>query len=157
MGAKSTPLPIALALGLMALSACGASDNASAPEPPAPAAPAYELTDDTRAAFAALTGDPTAGRRVFARCSSCHALAPGQNRTGPTLYGVVGRPAGAVEGFRYSQATQRSGLIWSEAMLFAYLENPSGVINGTSMSFIGLARPQQRADVIAYIKQESAN
>ena len=74
------------------------------------------------------------------------------NRVGPSLHGVIGREAGAVEGFRYSNANANSHLVWSEEVLFEYLENPREYLPGTTMSFAGLKVAQQRADVVAYIK-----
>lgn len=106
-------------------------------------------------AYEALTGDPAQGRRVFTKCMSCHVVQEGQNRVGPSLYGIVGREAGSVDGFRYSDANADSGILWTEATLFAYLENPQQYIPGTTMAFPGLPKPQDRADVIAYIKQET--
>lgn len=109
---------------------------------------------DAGAAFtvAGLTGDAEAGRRVFARCRSCHVLEEGVNRTGPSLYGIFGREAGTVEGFRYSDANANSGITWTGEVMFEYLENPREYIPGTFMAFPGLRDPQDRADVIAYIK-----
>lgn len=120
-------------------------------------APAEEAGSDDAAAggefmVAGLTGDPEAGRRVFARCRSCHVLDEGVNRVGPSLYGIIGREAGSVEGFRYSEANATSGVTWTEDNLFEYLENPREYIPGTIMAFPGLRDEQDRADVIAYIE-----
>ncbi|MEL6662827.1 MAG: cytochrome c family protein [Pseudomonadota bacterium] len=113
------------------------------------------VSAETVSAYQALTGDPAAGRRVFTKCMSCHVVAEGQNRVGPSLYGIVGRPAGSIEGFRYSNANADSGIVWTEPVMFAYLEKPQEFIRGTTMAFPGLPSAQDRADVIAYIKQES--
>lgn len=102
--------------------------------------------------IAGLTGDPEAGRRVFARCRSCHVLEEGVNRVGPSLYGIFGRDAGSVEGFRYSDANANSGITWTEETMFEYLENPREYIPGTNMAFPGLRSEQDRADIIAYLK-----
>lgn len=107
------------------------------------------------AEYASLTGDAGNGRRVFTRCMSCHVVQDGVNRVGPSLYGIVGREAGSVEGFRYSPANANSGIVWTEPTLFAYLEDPRGFIPGTIMAFPGLPKAQDRADVIAYLKEES--
>ncbi len=107
---------------------------------------------DGASGYAALTGDANKGKRVFTQCMSCHAVAEGQNRAGPSLYGIVGRPAGSVERFRYSRANADSGIVWTEDSLFAYLENPQAYVPGTTMAFRGLRKPQDRADVIAYLK-----
>ena len=77
------------------------------------------------------------------------------NKIGPSLHGVVGRAAGSIAGFTYSSANKTSGITWSEAKLFQYLENPQRVVPGTKMSFPGWSDPQKRADVIAYLKANS--
>lgn len=107
--------------------------------------------DEGQFMVAGLTGDPEQGRRVFARCRSCHVLEEGVNRVGPSLYGIFGREAGSVEGFRYSEANQTSGITWTHETMFEYLENPREYIPGTIMAFPGLRDEQDRADVIAYI------
>jgi cytochrome c len=103
--------------------------------------------------IAGLTGDPEAGRRVFARCRSCHVLEEGVNRVGPSLYGIFGRHTGSVEGFRYSDANAGADITWTAETMFEYLENPREYIPGTIMAFPGLRDPQDRADVIAYMKE----
>lgn len=113
------------------------------------------VSAETLAAFQGLTGDADAGRRVFTKCMSCHVVQEGQNRVGPSLHGIIGRDAGAVEGFRYSSANADSGITWTEPVMFAYLENPQEFIPGTTMAFPGLPSAQDRVDVIAYIKRES--
>lgn len=109
---------------------------------------------DSDGAFtiAGLTGDVEAGRRVFARCRSCHVIEEGVNRVGPSLYGIFGRETGSVEGFRYSDANANAGITWTAETMFEYLENPREYIPGTIMAFPGLRNEQDRADVIAYIK-----
>lgn len=164
------------ASALLGLAACsgGGEDKAEAPAAEAPAAaPAAEPVPAAEAAPAAvapavaapaaaaggatlqvagLTGDAAAGQRIFAQCRTCHAIEPGVNRVGPSMHGIVGRTAGTVEGYNYSTANKNSGKVWDEATLFAYLENPRAYIPGTKMAFVGLRDPQQRADVIAYMK-----
>lgn len=107
------------------------------------------------AQYAALTGDAGNGRRVFTQCMSCHAVQEGRNMAGPSLYGIIGRTSGTIEGFRYSDANANSGIVWTEETMFAYLERPQAFIPGTFMAFPGLPRPQDRADVIAYLKEQS--
>ncbi|MEL6363688.1 MAG: cytochrome c family protein [Pseudomonadota bacterium] len=102
--------------------------------------------------YADFTGDAAKGKRVFTKCMSCHAVKEGQNRVGPSLYGIVGREAGKVEKFRYSEANADSGITWTEEVLFEYLADPRGYLPGTKMIFNGLPKPQDRADVIAYLK-----
>ena len=102
------------------------------------------------------SGDPEAGERVFEqRCAACHTVDPAVSRpTGPHLFDIYGRPAAAVDDFRYSRAMTESGLVWDTATLDTYLEAPMRALRGTSMAF-ALPHPQQRADVIAYLRQFS--
>lgn len=100
--------------------------------------------------------DATKGKRVFNKCRSCHVLeADGPKRIGPNLNGVIGRKAATAEGFKYSKAFQKLDLVWTEAHLTTYLKSPRKFVPGTSMSFAGLRRDQEIADVLAYIKQET--
>lgn len=102
--------------------------------------------------YAAFTGDAAAGKRMFIKCLACHVAVQGQNKVGPSLYGIVGRPAGSIAGFAYSAANKNSGITWTEEVMFAYLKNPQAYIPGTKMVFPGLPSGQDRADVIAYLK-----
>ncbi|KAA5804134.1 cytochrome c family protein [Alkalicaulis satelles] len=102
---------------------------------------------------AGLTGNPQAGRRVFVQCQTCHVMDEGVNRTGPSLYGIFGRTAGTVEGFRYSAANRDSGVVWDAEVMFEYLENPRRFMPGTNMVFPGIRNEQQRADLIAWMKE----
>jgi cytochrome c len=117
--------------------------------PPAATLIALDITDETGAQ---LSGDTARGKRIFAQCATCHSPEQGVNRVGPSLFGVVGRHSGSIAGFRYSDANRNSGITWTEQELFTYLENPRAKIPGTIMAFVGLRNPQQRADVIAYLK-----
>ncbi len=102
--------------------------------------------------YASFTGDAAAGKRVFVKCLACHVVTEGQNRVGPSLYGIVGRPAGSIPKFAYSAANKNSGIVWTEDVMFAYLKNPQAYIPGTKMVFPGLPAGKDRADVIAYLK-----
>ncbi len=166
-------LSLAMASGLaLALAACGGSET-PAPAPaaapaaePAPVeaapveAPPAETPAPTEAAapaaggtdYASYTGDAAKGKRVFAQCMTCHAVAEGRNNVGPSLYQIVGRHTGSVEGFKYSDANKNKDIVWTEENLFVYLEKPTDFIPGTIMAFPGLRNPQDRADVIAYLK-----
>jgi cytochrome c len=107
------------------------------------------------AAFAAQAGDPAAGEKVFKKCTACHAVgADAKNKVGPVLNGIVGRVAGSVDGFKYSDAVlakKAEGFVWSAENLDAYLTNTKEFIAGNKMSFAGLKKPEERADVIAYL------
>jgi len=97
--------------------------------------------------------DVDKGARVFRKCTACHKLEDGANGTGPYLYGIVDRPVASASGFTgYSAAMQAHGGNWTPEALDAFLERPSGYISGTSMSFAGLKKPQERADLIAYLQ-----
>ena len=105
-------------------------------------------------AAAIPAGTAAAGETVFRQCMACHTVAEGQNRVGPSLYGIVGREAGSVAGFRYSDANKNSGVTWDEATLFEYLKAPRTFIEGTTMAFAGIPDAQKRADLIAYLKEQ---
>lgn len=104
------------------------------------------------AAPALADGDPAQGEKVFNKCKACHSLEEGKNKVGPSLHGVIGRQAAAVDGFKYSKAMQDSGLTWDEDTLEKYLANPRGVVPGTRMAFAGLKKDDEIEDVLAYIK-----
>lgn len=138
--------------------AAPAADATPAPEAAAPAADAAATPAATSIALSIEghpTGDPVAGQKVFLQCMACHVIEQGQNRVGPSLYGVIGRKSGSVPNFRYSDANKNSGITWTEQELFTYLENPQKTVPGTIMAFPGLKKPEDRANVIAYIKQKS--
>lgn len=97
-------------------------------------------------------GDAQAGGAVFkSQCSICHAVQSGRNLNGPSLFGVVGRPAGQAPGFAYSAANKSSGLTWDAATLDRYLTAPREVMPHTLMSYGGLKDPVRRANLIAYL------
>ena len=96
-------------------------------------------------------GDASKGEIVFKKCKACHVVEEGKNKTGPSLYGVVGRAAGSIEGYKYSKAMAGSGLVWDAETLDAYLTNPKKYLKGTKMAFAGLKKEKDRADVIAYL------
>lgn len=109
----------------------------------------------TAPAFAQMpAGNAANGAKVFVQCKTCHVTTAGVNRIGPSLHAVVGRKAGTVPKYNYSAANKNSGAVWTEAKLFTYLENPRKAMPGTKMSFAGLKKPQDRADVIAWLKTQ---
>ncbi len=97
-------------------------------------------------------GDVKAGEKVFRKCKACHALEEGKKKVGPSLYGVIGRAAGTVEGFKYSSAMTESGLTWDDETLEKFLAKPKDVVAKTKMSFAGLKKEDDIENVIAYIK-----
>jgi cytochrome c len=176
-------LPVATIAGLALMTAaCGGSDKpaaapaasetadaaappapepvpAPAPEPapaPAPATPPAEAAPAaTTVSYGSLTGDAAKGEKLFGQCKACHVAEAGKNRVGPSLHAVVGRKSGTVVGFNYSKANKESGVTWNEDVLFTYLEAPQAFMPGTRMAFGGLKAPQDRADVIAYLKTKA--
>jgi len=102
----------------------------------------------------AMANDAAAGEQVFKRlCSTCHiATADGRRGVGPTLWNLVGRKSGSVEGFRYSTANQNANIVWAPEILDKYLTNPRAVVPGTTMAFAGIRNDAERANVIAYLQ-----
>ncbi len=98
-------------------------------------------------------GDAAAGKAVFNKCRACHSLKAGENGVGPSLHGLFGRKAGSVPDFRYSPWMRDSGIVWSDDTLNRYLPDPQAMVKGTKMTFLGLKDPQEREDVIAYLKE----
>jgi cytochrome c len=102
---------------------------------------------------AALAADPAAGEKIFkTQCGICHAVVAGENRIGPTLFGVVGRRAGSVPGFNYTADHKKLDITWDAAILDKYLTNPRAMVPDTSMVYAGLKNDAERADLIAYLE-----
>lgn len=99
----------------------------------------------------AAAGDAKAGEAIYERCAACHAL--GHDRAGPRHCGLIGRRAGTVEGFAYSEAMKRSGIVWDRATLDRFLADPMGVVPGTSMGYAGVKDARERADLVAFLEQ----
>jgi len=98
-------------------------------------------------------GDPAAGRTIFQKCAACHSVGPGAiNKVGPILNGIVGQKAAIVPGYDFSDAMKKSGVTWDEKTLAEYLRGPRAMIPGVKMTFVGLQRDQDIANVIAYLK-----
>ena len=98
--------------------------------------------------------DAAAGEKAFLVCKTCHQIGEGaKNGVGPEQNGLVGRKAGSVEGYNYSEANKSSGIVWTEANLKQYLHDPKAMIPGTKMAFAGIKDDQKIDDLIAYLKQ----
>ena len=105
--------------------------------------------------LALAEGDVEAGAKVFRKCKACHVLDSEKHRVGPSLNQVIGRTAGTADGYKYSTAMiafGEGGAVWDEETLTIYLEAPKKVVPKTKMSFPGLRKPEDRENVIAYIK-----
>ena len=109
-------------------------------------------------AGAAHAQDAAAGEKVFRKCKACHVVDKEQNRVGPHLVGIIGRPVAAIEDFRYSSAMEEwgEGKTWDDALFLEYIEKPRTMVKGTKMAFAGLRDEQERKDILAYLKEAGA-
>ena len=151
----------------VALSACGrgAPDVAAPADPTASTAPAAAPVASTPPPVespelaALLAGaDLHKGKVLFLQCRACHSIVPEaeSGKIGPTLYGVLGRKAGSVSDFAYSEAVAGSGITWTADQIDRWLQRPSEFLPGNKMVFVGIKDPQDRANIIAFIQDESA-
>jgi cytochrome c len=104
------------------------------------------------------SADAAAGEAVFKKCASCHSIEKGgPNKVGPDLWSVVGRPMASHEGFNYSAAIKEfgAGKNWDYEALSSFLTKPKAYIKGTAMGFAGLAKPEERANLIAYLRSQA--
>jgi cytochrome c len=141
--------------------------------PHAPEKPGYEIAvQETPAAGAAQAAIPPTepinvrlakadikkGEAAAKKCVACHSFEKGgPNKVGPNLWGVVAGPRAHAQGFSYSSAMKEAGGTWDYESLDKFLTNPRDTIKGTSMAFVGIKRPEERADVIAYLNSLADN
>ena len=105
------------------------------------------------ASGAMAAGDIAKGKRLAKKCTPCHTLEEGgKNKLGPNLFGILGSFAASVEGYKYSKAMASSGIIWDEMAFTEFMTRPKKFVKGTKMSFRGLKKATQRADLLAYFK-----
>ena len=140
-----------------------AQDEVAAAPVDAAAAPAQEAAAPVPADAAdgallqlVAVADPSAGQVVARKCTACHSFEPGgPNKVGPNLWGIVGRPVAAHEGFRYSDALAAHGGAWTLDSLDHYVEDPKGYIPGNKMAFAGIKKAEDRAALLAYLRSLS--
>lgn len=104
---------------------------------------------------AAKDADPARGEQIYQRCSACHSLE--RNRSGPKHCGLFGRRAGSLPGYAYSPAMVKSGIVWDAQSLGRFLESPLKALPGTKMGYGGVKDAAERADLIAYLRQATAD
>lgn len=100
----------------------------------------------------ASAADAAHGKELFQKCAQCHAEGATGDNVGPSLKGVFGRKAAALDDFRYSAAMRRSGIVWDEQNLKEYISNPQARVRGNRMPFQGFAAPSDVDDIVAYLK-----
>jgi cytochrome c len=107
------------------------------------------------ASQSALAQDAAKGEKVYKKCKACHSLEAGKKKVGPSLAGIFGRTAGTTEGFKFSKAMKKSGIVWDEKTMDEFLAKPKKVIPKTRMAFPGLKKEADRANLIAYLKENT--
>ena len=102
---------------------------------------------------AQAAGDPVAGKKQFAPCSACHTVEKGgPNKIGPNLHGIIGKKVGTNRSdFAYSNAMKNAPITWAAEELDKYLVKPMEYVKGTKMPFVGVANPEVRANIVAYV------
>lgn len=104
----------------------------------------------------AQAGDAAAGQKVFNKCRACHVADKETNRVGPHLVGIIGRKAGTVDGFKYSDGMKsagENGLVWTEETIAQYMKDPKDFVPGNRMAFVGLKKDEEIQDLIAFLKK----
>tara|TARA_R110000824_G_scaffold257497_4_gene446456 strand:- start:2367 stop:3002 length:636 start_codon:yes stop_codon:yes gene_type:complete len=104
------------------------------------------------------TADAAAGEKVFAKCAACHTINQGgANGIGPNLYGAMGKPHGHVAGFAYSDALKSVAGNWDWTGMDAWLTSPRKYAEGTKMTFAGLGKAEDRANLMVYLNAQGSN
>jgi len=124
-----------------------------AAEPTSGATKEPEKPLDIKALMAKANADE--GQKVFQKCMSCHSKEKGENRVGPSLYGVINAQRARHADFAYSDAMKNKGGTWTYDELFSFLKGPAQYIPGTKMTFIGLRKPEDIANVIAFLEKNA--
>lgn len=109
------------------------------------------------AAFLA-TADVGAGEQQFKKCAACHTINQGgANGLGPNLFGIMGQSVAGKPGFAYSDALKAHGGTWDWETMSAWLQSPKNFAPGTKMTFAGLSKPEDRANLLAYMNAQGSN
>lgn len=154
---------------IMLLAACGTSNDANQAQTDENIAD--ESAASTQVTAQSIEAAPTAdlanleapyneadfanGKSKYNQCVACHAVQDGRNGLGPHLHNIIGRKAGSIEGYQYSDALINSDKIWDAATLDAWIENSAKIIPGTKMNYAGMRSADDRRDVIAYLMVET--
>lgn len=119
-------------------------------------APAQEKPIDISALMKAANAEN--GANIVKKCISCHSLDKnGPNKVGPHLWNIIGRDKGSVADYKYSAAMMAKGGKWDYDSLFHMIHKPSSFMPGTKMSFAGLSKPEDVADVIEYLRIKASD
>ena len=111
-------------------------------------APVFALSAPAKA-------DPVRGQALFVACAACHDVGSKSGQTGPSLRGVIGRPAGSLSDFRYSRAMLQSGIVWSSENIGLFIQSPQRFIPGNRMLFSGIQSDEDRKDIVDYLSNIS--
>jgi len=143
--------PKYLILPVVLLTACGGGGESTSSPTPAPAAKTAPVVQTS----SALT-PMERGAKLYKRCKACHTLEEGgKHKVGPNLWDIYGATAGVKEGFNYSKVMAASDIVWDDATLDAYIQKPSEFMKGNRMSFVGIKKAEDRADLLLYMKAET--
>lgn len=139
---------------VLALTACSQAESSPTPATPSTPTPAQETA--VKIAEAAPVDPLVRGAKLYKRCVTCHTLEDGgKHKVGPNLWGIYGLTAGTKDGFAYSSAMKNSGIVWDDATLDGFIENPAKYMPKNRMTYVGLRKAEDRAALLAYLKAET--
>ncbi len=152
-----------LAASMFLLASCGSETASTDATPSTPVAKGAENSTSDAKLVEAMSimdrlnaADIANGKRQFIQCKACHTLEEnGKHLTGPNLWNILDNPAAGKDGYTYSPALQSNDIVWNVETLDKFIEKPTNVYTGGKMIFRGIANPDKRADLIAYIQQET--